>query len=222
LCLRRTVSWFALLRVRSAGTSSPQSSDLVLAPPVAWDRSKTTGRHHGPLTNWQPMSSTLLGEDVLRWVAVLVTSVLAAYIGSALTLRRVKREKRWDARHEAYKSMLRSLHDIRFWADETYADANLLPSVGTQKREELGKRFDNAKHELWAHVHVGQLAVSPHCRESLDALLSSIATEEHRFEHDQRGDEEYPEDLAKHCDNLRNLIDTALPEIVAAAVKDLA
>lgn len=169
------------------------------------------------------MTSTPLDDELLRWIATPVTAVLAAYLASELTLRRVKREKRWEARHEAYKSILRSLHDIRFWADETYADAKLLPSVGADKREEPRRRFDNAKHELWAHVHVGQLAVSPECRESLEALLSSIATEEYRFNLEEpRGDEKYSEDLAEHCETVRKVIDTGLPPILAAAAKDLA
>jgi hypothetical protein len=98
---------------------------------------------------------------------------------------------------------------------------NCLPSVGADKRDELSKRFDNAKHELWAHVHVGQLSVSRQCSESLEALLSSIAAEEHRFDEDWRGDEEYSEHLAEHCEKVRDLIDSGLPAILAAAQKDL-
>jgi len=66
------------------------------------------------------------------------------------------------------------------------------------------------------------LAIRAECSEALEAILSAIAVEEHRFEDNLGGDEEYSEDLAKYCEKIRHIIDSGLPRILAAATKDLA
>jgi len=124
----------------------------------------------------------------------LVVSVVPAYLGSVLTLRRVKRKRRWAARHDAYRSVLRALHALRFWAEDAYANANLLPAVGGTVRPRLRERFDDAKYHLCEHLHVGRLSLSPSAVSILQELLIRIAVEEPRFEEDRRGRGEYDQD----------------------------
>jgi hypothetical protein len=159
----------------------------------------------------------------------VLTALLAALAASSLTLQRVKRERRWEAKHQAYRSILRALHDIHFWAEEAYADLSMLPTVGAEKRDALRRRVDEAKHELWGFVHVGKLDISSDCAGVLESLLESVAIEEHRFreevtdfdDDDPAGAHEYQEDLRQHYDKIRALIKTEIPAIVGAAKKDL-
>lgn len=150
------------------------------------------------------------------WIALipLVSVVVAGALGYALGLRRMKYERTWQARYETHQQILSALHDVYYWAEESYARHKMLPSVSSQKLDELASRFDDAKHRLSSCVHTGDLVVSAAFRELLQEILREIAQEEFRADEELTGDEESRDDeLAEHYDRLRSIVSAHLDEV---------
>lgn len=154
-------------------------------------------------------------NELLRWLGALT----AAFIGSTFALSRTKRERRWQAKYDAYQRIFAGVEDIRFWAEETYSSSLSLPSIGSAK--DLAKRFDDAKRELWGFVHVGGLVVSAESQAALEEFLTEISKIEFAF-HDEGTDEQnYATVLADHCDKLRQVVAKHLPVLLQLGKKDL-
>ncbi len=154
-------------------------------------------------------------NELLRWLGALT----AAFIGSTLALSRTKRERRWQAKYDAYQRILAGVESIRLWAEETYASALSLPSLGSP--QELAKRFDEAKRELWGFVHVGGLVISTESQAALHDLLTEVSGLEFDFDDEGKDERNYPTVLAAHCDKVRQAVARHVPALMKLGKKDL-
>ncbi len=114
-----------------------------------------------------------------------------------------------------------ALHDIYFWADETYASYLCLPSVGADKLKDLSRRHDDARHELSSFLYVGELLISDRSRTALKELLVELSREEFRFWDDFCDDADFPDKYSSHCDKVRSIIKEHLPRIQELAKADI-
>ncbi|MFL5579166.1 MAG: hypothetical protein ACJ8AO_02250 [Gemmatimonadaceae bacterium] len=159
--------------------------------------------------------------EFLRWIASLGTALLAAFVATALTLRRTKSERRWQAKYEAYQRILGAVEDVRYWAESTYADTLMLPSLSQAKLTEASGRFEEAKRALSSFVHIGELVISADALELLDRIRGEISSEEFRYEDDRGGDDSPDHDLAEHCDKIRRIVEGYLPRLLSLARDDI-
>jgi hypothetical protein len=158
-----------------------------------------------------------MDNDLVKFLASLLAVVIAAYLGSLLALRRTKRERRWQAKYDAYRHILAAVEDMRFWAEETHAANLCLPAAGGDVMKEAGQQFERAKKDLWGYVHVGRLVISEKATTCLEDLLSKIAHEEFAFEDDAVENSEYPGALAAHCDRLGGIIRPSFAPLLTIA-----
>jgi hypothetical protein len=161
------------------------------------------------------------GFSIASFASAAVIALIAAFAAAFLATRRTKGETRWRAKYDAYARILSSVEDIRFWAEETYASNLLLPTVGAEQLRLATERYDEAKRVLWSYVYVGALVVCPEARDRLETLLSAIGREEHRFQEDVTGDDEYSREIAEHCDNIRKIVAEQIPSVLTVAQHDL-
>jgi hypothetical protein len=161
------------------------------------------------------------GFSIESFASAAVVALIAAFAAAFLATRRAKGETRWKAKYDAYARVLSSVEDIRFWAEETYASNLLLPTVGAEQLRLATQRYDEAKRVLWSYVHVGALVVCPEARSKLEALLSAIGREEHRFQEDMIGDDDYSGEIADHCDRIRKIVADQIPAVMTIAQHDL-
>jgi hypothetical protein len=147
--------------------------------------------------------------------------LLAALLVAFLAFRRTKSETKWRAKHDAYQRILSSVEDIRYWAEETYADALMLPSIGQQRLLAAADSYEEAKRVLWSHVYVGGLVVCEAARLRLDKMLSEIAGEEFEFQENPGDPDDFTRGLAAHCDKVRNIANEHIPHILELAKGDL-
>lgn len=153
--------------------------------------------------------------ELLRWLAALA----AAFIGSTFALSRTKRERRWQAKYDAYQRIFAAVEAIRFWAEETYSSSLSLPSIGSA--QDLAQRFDDAKRELWGFVHVGGLVVSAKSQEALQDLLTEVSRVEFAFDDEGKDENNYAAVLSEHCDQVRQIVARHLPVLLQLGKKDL-
>ena len=166
--------------------------------------------------------NTLLIEALIwNFIASAVIAIIAAFAAAFLATRRTKNEARWRASYDAYTRILSSVEDIRFWADETYASNLLLPSASAEQLNAAEGRYEEARRILSSFAHVGALVISEQCRRELDELISDLSREDFRFHEDGTDEENFSRELAEHCEKVRTLIESHLPQIVASAKKDL-
>jgi hypothetical protein len=164
---------------------------------------------------------TQIELEFVKWAGTTVSTLGAAYVGLRLALQKSKSAKRWEAKYESYREILSAIHDMYFWASETYSSNCLLPSVGKDKLKELRAGFDNAQHKLWGFVHFGGLLISDSSREALKELLSALSQEEFRFESEAMDDDDLPNEYTNHLERLRSIIDERRSGIERLAKADV-
>ena len=108
-----------------------------------------------------------MNSELPEWVKLAVpvaSAVIAAFLAAYLATTRTKKETRWRTKYDAYQRILSSVEDIRYWAEETYADAMMLPSIGSTRLGVAQDRYEEAKRVLWSHVNVGGLLICEDAR----------------------------------------------------------
>jgi hypothetical protein len=147
------------------------------------------------------------------------SALVAAFLASFLSLRKFKKERLWQEKYEAYKEILTSIHEMRFWASENYASSLCLPTAGMT--EETWQLYSLSKKTLLKHIQSGQLLISDPVTEQLQALVSEIWNQEHSFQDTGTDEHNYHEELAKHAEKVGKIIDTYLAAIVQLSKSDL-
>ena len=158
-------------------------------------------------------------EKLFTIASSFLSALVAAFLASFLALRKFKKERLWQEKYEAYKEILNSIHEMRFWASENYASSLCLPTVG--KSEETWQTYSLAKKTLLKHIQSGQLLISDAVTEKLQALVSEIWNQEHNFLETGTDEHNYHHELAEHAEKIEKIIDTHLAGIVQLSKDDL-
>jgi hypothetical protein len=164
-----------------------------------------------------------------KWIISLLTSsattllvaFFGAFIGAVLALWKSKKEKIWQEKYHAYQEILGSINDMKYWAVETNASCQSLPTVGSVNEKELYKGYANARKCISKYINIGKLIISNSVTEKLDELNRLMEEEDFQFEDQGVDDSNYNEVLYEHTVNIQKIIDDRLDTIIHLAKKDL-
>jgi len=162
--------------------------------------------------------------EIPDWSISLSTTLLAAFSGYLIAVKKFKKEKLWEEKYLSYQNVLSALETMLLWASETYCTHKLIPTKGTQELNN-GKwlSFSEAKRIIAKTSCIGKLLLCQEVISELEMLESEL------WEENFRADDEnyYPntieehEAIAKHARNIENIVSPRLKRIIVFAKKDL-
>ncbi len=97
--------------------------------------------------------------EIPSWLITFFVTLLAAFWGSQLALRKFKKEKLWQEKYNSYQEVLNALEALILWADETYSSNKLIPTIGTSTLEGI-QSFPAARLVLAKTTCIGKLLIS--------------------------------------------------------------
>jgi hypothetical protein len=163
--------------------------------------------------------------ELPMWLASLFTALAAAFLGSFLGIRKFKNEKIWQEKYQAYQDILSALEAMQLWANETYCNQKMLPTLGVETiKGGNWSSFAEARRVISKAACIGSLLLPTEVIDELDALEAAIWQENFRNE-DERyyypNTFEESEAIALHAENIEKLIKPKLSSIIIHAKKDL-
>ena len=153
----------------------------------------------------------------------ILTTLLAAIIGSYLTVQKFKREKHWQEKYAAYRDAVSAVENVRFWGDEIAADAALIPTSGFPEGKAPHTFLSEALRKLDQYAVIGKMLLSDEFCSLIEELRSEIATERFKTGEDSvmTGEHEELHYWSAHGARIRDIVDQRLPKILAQAKHDL-
>ena len=162
-----------------------------------------------------------MSQSLVSWATSFATALLAAFIGSYFALRKYKKEKIWQEKYNAYQEILAAIQNMKYWADETYSSCLCLPTIGGHEGKEFHRGYAEARKCIAKYTDIGKLIISDDVAHRLDEMNSLLWAEDFRFEGEGTDDSNYHDELSKHAENIRRILDERMEGILNSAKKDL-
>jgi len=160
--------------------------------------------------------------EIPSWLITFIVTLLAAFFGSLVALRKFKKEKLWQEKYNSYQEVLNALEALILWADETYSSNKLIPSIGTSTLEGV-QSFPAARRVLAKTTCIGKLLISKDAITELEAIEQELWDEEFRASeecfHPNTWEEQ--EFYATHAENVKKIVKPRLEKIICFAKSDL-
>ena len=154
-------------------------------------------------------------------VTAVITSLIIGHLATRRAVHRMKRERRWNARYEAYEKIFSALHVATSWADaEHLARSGVpLPVMPAPERKDLFKKAQDAIQELSRFAQTAGLVMSDASQEELQNLLRDNV----KLQFDaMETPEESSEGSAHYYENVHDLFAARVPKLQTLARADLA
>jgi hypothetical protein len=155
--------------------------------------------------------------EIPVWLATMLTAIGATYFGYLIAVRKFKKEKIWQEKYLAYQEVLNALETMILWADETYYDNKLLPTIGAT----ASISFSGARRSIARVSIIGELLIAPAAIETLKELKNELWREDFRADDERYTEENHEEFMAKYAENVREILEPRLKKIIATAKIDL-
>ena len=168
------------------------------------------------------MDEILFGSVTLKDLVTWVLPIISAIIAYFLAVAKFRKLKLWEEKYKLYQDMLNALETMKLWADETYCDTNMLPTIGTDGAEVL-QSYKEARRTLTKISCIGALLISEKVIGSLKEIEGELAGEDFRFDGESSiyDPHEYQHVFGIHAKNIVNIIAPRLDAIITEAKKDL-
>lgn len=162
-----------------------------------------------------------MSQSLLSWLTSFAAQLAAAFIGAFWALRKYKKETMWQEKYNAYQEILAAIHNMKHWADETYSSCLCLPTIGEIEGKELHRGYAEARRCISKYIDIGKLVISDKVAEKLNEMNGLLWEEAFRFEDEGMDDNNYSDELSRHAENVKKIIDGHLEEIITLSKKDL-
>jgi len=160
-------------------------------------------------------------QSLLPLLSSIATPIIAAVLGYFFVLWKYKKEKMWQEKYNAYREILDAIQNMRHWADETYSSCHCLPTIGRAGGDEFHRGYAEARRCVSKYIGIGKLVISDKVAEKLNEMNGLLWEEAFRFEDEGMDDNNYNDELSRHAEKVRNIIDGLLEEIITLSKKDL-
>jgi len=162
-----------------------------------------------------------MSQSLLSWLSSFAVQLLAAFIGSFLALRKYKKETIWQEKYKAYQEILAAIQNMKHWAEETYSSCLCLPTIGGIEVNEFHRGYAEARRCVSKFIDIGKLVISDEVANKLNEMNRLLWEEDFRFGGEGIDDGNYHDELSRHAENIRNIIDGRLEEVIALSKRDL-
>lgn len=162
--------------------------------------------------------------EVPSWLMSFSTTLLAAFFGYLIAVKKFKKERLWQEKYEAYQDILSALEAMILWANETYCSNKLIPTKGTRlANNDPWLAFSEARRTIAKSACIGQLLLPKPVIDELESLESDLWNENFRAEDEQYypHTHEEAEAIAQHAQNVENIVKKRLEIIIEYARNDL-
>lgn len=153
----------------------------------------------------------------------ILTTLVAAFVGSYLTFLTFKRQSLWHEKHQAYKEIISAVEDVRYWGNEENSSFHFLPSSGYPESKTHYDFLSDALRKLQYYANAGVILFSEEFCGLVEGLLNEINSE--RFEANEYSYGLSPEDqehnFASHAAKVRDIAIKHLPKLIESAKKEL-
>lgn len=156
-------------------------------------------------------------EDNLNKIGLLA---IAAFLGAYFAGRRYMREKRWEAKYQAYRDIFESIHKLKYWSEQNYLKLHELPTRSSDKFKEMALSYSEAHENLWRYSHVAGITISDKSSKNLAELLVKIDSADFYY-YDERNPDNYEEVFIRYFELITEAIDEHLPKITKLSKRDL-
>ncbi|WP_457022470.1 hypothetical protein [Luteimonas sp. A611] len=145
--------------------------------------------------------------------------LVAALLGLWVATLKFKGEQIWNDKYLAYKGAIQSMETIMHWANESGAEVNMLPTLGTPN---IAEEYGSAQREVVRQSKVGALILSKDFISALDEFTSELFGLKFQLSENFE-DDPYERDRAwaEHASRVQSLASTYLPKLIAMARDDL-
>ena len=151
-------------------------------------------------------------------ITTILIAFLSAYFGALIALQKFKKEKVWQEKFDAYKIILKSIHSMKHWADETWQGGHNLPTLG----HEDGGHFNKHRIVLAEYINIGELIISEKSISLLKDFEQEIFDSDMKLDELNSGDnQELYEHIVEYSDKTLKIISQYLPQIINESKKDL-
>jgi len=162
--------------------------------------------------------------EIPSWFISFCTTMLAAFFGYLIAVKKFKKEKLWQEKYESYQDVLSALEAMVLWANETYCIEKMIPTKGTSAANgDKWLSFSEARRVIAKTSCIGKLLLCDEVISELEALESELWEENFRA-----GEENYypntfeeSEAMSKHANNIEKIVSPRLEKIISYAKKDL-
>ncbi len=159
--------------------------------------------------------------ELMKWILSLV----AIYLGFLLALKKYRSEKLWEAKHQSYMEIIKSMNAILLYYSENYKTLALLPSVSNKKLQELQKDKEMALLNFKTHVNTGSIIMSKKVSSLVSDMLHMINEElfqyEYKLTYTEQNSNEEINLVSNHSNTIQKIIEKGLPEILKSMKEDL-
>lgn len=157
-----------------------------------------------------------------NWLITFFVTLLAAFFGSLVALKKFKKEKLWQEKYNSYQEVLNALEAIILWADQTYCSYKLIPSIGTSTLDDI-QSFPAARRVLAKTTCIGKLLISKDAITELESIEQELWDEQFRASEEcfHLNTWEEQEFYATHAENIKNIVKPRLDKIISYARSDL-
>lgn len=162
-----------------------------------------------------------MSQSLFPLLSSIATPTIAAVLGYFFVLWKYKKEKMWQEKYNAYREILDAIHNMKHWADETYSSCLCLPTIGVAGEEEFHRGYAEARRCVSKYIDIGKLVISDEVAEKLSEMNGLLWEESFRFEDTGMDDNNYSDELSRHAENVKKIIDGRLEEIINLSKKDL-
>lgn len=152
----------------------------------------------------------------------LLVPALTALATLWIAMRKFRKEKIWQEKYAAYQRVIIAIEEIRYWADEASSEASMLPTVGWFDGKSSQDFYAEARRQIAKQCSIGTLLMSRQVVNELVELQKRIFKESCDASENYNADERDEQSaLGDHATELRKIVDSHLPRILAHARDDL-
>ncbi len=153
----------------------------------------------------------------------ILTALIAAIIGSYLTLLTFKRQRLWQERYESYRDLISAVEKIRYWGEEMSNSVYMVPTTGFPDGVQPYEYLNDAMRKVEHYRVAGSLLFNEEFCQLIDEFLKKIYSEKYKVEDDGMGMEgqEAEFHFGSHAVKVRDLVDEYFPKIIKLAKHDL-
>ncbi|MCV6610572.1 MAG: hypothetical protein OIF55_07385 [Amphritea sp.] len=166
----------------------------------------------------------MIAMEIPSWFISFCTTLLAAFFGYLIAVKKFKKEKLWQEKYESYQAVLSALEAMLLWANETYCREKMIPTKGTHAAVGDGKQsFSEARRVIAKTTCIGKLLLCQEVIDELDILETELWNENFRADEQNYYPNTFEESeaISEHAKNIEKIVQPRLEKIIELAKKDL-
>ena len=158
------------------------------------------------------------------WVITFCTTLLAAFFGYLIAVKKFKKEKLWQEKYQSYQEVLSALEAMVLWTNETYCSNKMIPTKGTfAANGDRWLSFSEARRVIAKASCIGKLLLCDEVISELEDLESALWHEDFRADDKNYYPDTFEESeaIAEHAKNVEEIVTPRLERIITYAKRDL-